>query len=122
MLLQGAASGALSRPPSDEVYADLAPAPSSLDEVFAVGGPASIERALGYLQGGGDEGAFVARLLSMNNTRTIDEHSYKGAHAALAEADRVDGAWRHHLLAASRVYGPFGEAGENRAWELVMGA
>ncbi len=122
LLLQGAAHVAASRPPSKEVFLDLAPPPVTLDEVFAVGGPGSVARALGYLQSGGDPDAFVARLLVTNNARTSDEHAYKGAHSALAEADRVPPEWRSHLLAISRVFGPTDSAPLNQAWTLVAPA
>jgi hypothetical protein len=119
LLLQGAAHGALARTPPKVAFSKSTPGPATLDEVFETTGARSAERALGYLQAGGDADAYVARVMLTNDMSTVDEHSYKSAHAALTEAERVPREWQNHLLALCRLLAPTAASPPNRAWELA---
>lgn len=122
LLFQGAAFGALAREPPTATVSGAMPIPSTLDDVFAESGRAAVDRALGYLLHGGDEVAYLDRVLRTNDVGTTDEHAYKSAHAAVFEADRLPAKWRPHLLAMCRLYAPSTSAPANQAWTSVMGA
>lgn len=122
LLLQAAAYVALithTDAPAEVPLLDVVPEPATLDEVFELMGSESVIRALGYLQSGGDAGAYVDRVMQTMRTRAFDEHHYKIPHAALAEADRVAPEWRSHALALCRLYAPSAGDAVGAAWELV---
>jgi len=122
MLLQGAAFVVLAEDGAqlpDVHLADLVPQPATLDEVFETFGPKTVEKAVGYLQTGGDADAYVQRMMEIANTRAVDEHHYKIPDAVLLEAERVPLEWRSHVLALARLWAPSSAFELNAAWQLV---
>lgn len=98
---------------------DLPPVPATLDEVFETFGPKTVERAVGYLETGGDVGAYVDRMMLVANSRAMDEHHYKIPDAVLLEADRVPTEWRSYVLALARLWAPATSFELNTAWQRV---